>query len=297
MYLNYDAATRIVTKRTDKHAGASLRNGYYLKFFPELDVYMVQELNYQSKWTEAHLEGGGTRYGKAEKKNWTFHHRATLFRDGTVTLSSGLSATFLRDNWGLRIYKSKTVTERGVFAQRRGEEAVAIGLQGVTFRLDTDKHVVRLEPDIERVVDKVKQKEIQAEIKRALRILTVREKLGAYSEVRNTIKKGRWSAVDKESEQMQLAGLLIHNASENPGSKREQMLLNGAKALYQLVRNVDETNLDSAEPLIKIALRHAKWRCYSEKDGIAFSVKRFLDARMRLVYLAHGAETFVPKEC
>lgn len=297
MYLNYDTATRIVTKRSDKHAGASLRGGYYLKFFPDLDVYMVQELDYSSKWIREEIEGGGTKYVRAAKSAWTFHHRATLFRDGSVTLSSGLRAPFLRDHWGLRIYKSKSVAERGYFAQRNCEEAVNIGPLGATFKLDENRHVVRLVAPLERVVDKAKQKEIRAEIKRALRIITVREKLGAYGEVRNTVRGGRWSVSVEESKQAQLAGLLIYNASVDPGSNRETKILDGARALYQLVKDVDDSKLESADPLIKIALRHAHWHCFNERDGIAFSVKRLLDSRMRMLYQALGAETFVPKEC
>lgn len=289
MYLNYEAASRIVTKRTDKHAGASLRSGYYLKHIPELDAYVVQEVLYSTKW--AKNERG--EYSRAPKSAWKFAPRATLFSNGTAILSSGIKGPFLRNNWKIRIFKSPTVTEPGYFAQMGRDESVAIGPHNAKFMLTSDRKIVRIAPEVERVIDKDLQKEIRTEIKRALRIITVRDKLGAYKDLQTA--NIQW--LPGTSEDVKSASLLIHSASTATGAAYENRVSEAAKALYRLVQSVDDSNLESANDLIKIALCHARWTCWTNKKDTAYCVKRFLDSRMRLLYLALGAETFVEKKC
>jgi len=291
MFLDYNTAQRWVTPRSDKHAGAALGQRAYLKYDKTTDTFIVQHPVWSSTYSQEPIdEQGHTNYKKAPKKNWAFTPCATLFRDGSVEIfSATLSAHFLYKHWGVRLQRIKSAKEQGFKAYIGKSEGEPIGVLGAKFRISPDRKIVRLTPPKKRVVDEAKRKEIRTEIKRALRIITVREKLGAYPD---SLHKEAYKLNGTEYSP------LVYSAGGGvcEGTRQEGLILGAAAALYEAIQGVDESNLESAHALIQTALRFGRYYGHKQRPNYAAEVKRFIEARKSLIYKAMRAEYFV-EEC
>lgn len=291
MFLDYEAAQRWVTPRSDKHAGAALGSRTYVKYDKATDTYIVQRPVWSSTYRQEPIDGKGhTNYNKAPKKDWEFTPCATLFRDGSIEIFSAImSASFLYKHWGVRLNRVKSVKEQGFKAYIGKSEGELIGILGSKFRISPERKIVQLTPLKKRVVNEAKRKEIRTEIQRAVRIITVREKLGAYPD---SLHKEAYKTPSTKY------NTLVYSAGGGvcEGTRQEGLILGAAAALYEAIQGVDESNLESAHALIQTALRFGRYYGHKQRPNYAAKVKRFIEARKSLIYKAMRAEYFV-EEC